>query len=77
MGVGRGRLIEGCRNKIQRCTVVSSVNWRCRFTKIFAIIFLKLEIYYIVPKIDWPQSFFFFISYILHVFCVCCFHLPL
>ena len=27
-----------------------SVNWRCRSTKIFAITFLTLEIYFIVPK---------------------------
>ena len=49
MGWGRlvrGRLIEGCRKKIQRCTV-QPMNWS---TKIFAIIFLNLEIYYIVPK---------------------------
>ena len=44
-GLGRGRLIEGCRNKVERCTVYS-VNWRCRSTKLFAIIYLNLEIYY-------------------------------
>ena len=52
MGVGRlgrGRLIEGYRNKIERCTVWS-VNWRCMSTKIFAIIYLNLEIYYIVRE---------------------------
>ena len=26
------------------------MNWRCRSTKIFAIVFLNLEIYCIVPK---------------------------
>ena len=47
--LGRGRLSEGCRNKIQRCTIWS-VNWRCRSTKIFAIIFLNFRINCIVPK---------------------------
>ena len=48
-GLGRGRLIEGCRNKVERCTV-QSVKWRCRSTKLFAIIYLNLEIYYIVRE---------------------------
>ena len=48
-GLGRGRLIEGCRNKLQRCTVYS-VNWRCRSTTLFATIYLNLEIYYIVRE---------------------------
>ena len=47
--LGRGRLSEGCRNKIQKCTFYS-VNWRCRSTNIFSIIFLNFEIYCIVPK---------------------------
>ena len=45
-GLGRGRLTEGCRNKAERRTV-ESVNWCSRSTKIFAIIYLNLEIYYI------------------------------
>ena len=48
-GLGRGRLFKGCRNKVERCTVLS-VNWRCRSTKLFAIIYLNLEIYYIVRE---------------------------
>ena len=48
-GLGRGSLIESCRNKVGRCTV-KSVNWRCRSTKLFAIIYLNLEIYYIVRE---------------------------
>ena len=28
----------------------AEVDWRCRSTDVFAIIFLHLEIYYIVPK---------------------------
>ena len=48
-GLGRGRLIEGCRNKVERCTVLS-VNLRSRSTKLFAIIYLNLEIYYIVRE---------------------------
>ena len=47
--LGRGRLSEGCLNKIQRCTFYS-VNWPCRSTKLFAIIFLNFEINCIVPK---------------------------
>ena len=48
-GLGRCRLIEGCRNKVERCTVYS-VNWRCRSTKLFAIIYSNLEIYYKVRE---------------------------
>ena len=48
-GLGRGRLIKGCRNKVERCTD-KSVNWRRRSTKLFAIIYLNLEIYYIVRE---------------------------
>ena len=50
-GLSRGRLIEGCRYKVERCTV-KSVNWLCRSTKLFAIIYLNLEIYYIVPGLE-------------------------
>ena len=41
-GLGRGRLTEGCRNKVER--------WHCRSTKVFAIIYVNLEIYYIVRE---------------------------
>ena len=53
--LGRGRLIESCRNKIQSCTV-SSMNWRCRFTKFFAI-FLTWKFITWYPR-TWLKFFF-------------------
>ena len=65
-GLGRGRLTEGCRNKVERCTV-KSVNWRCRFTKLFAIIYLNLEIYYIVRgKLSNIFSYYVLANNVIH-----------
>ena len=64
-GLGRGRLIEGCRNKVERCTVYS-VNWRCRSTKLFAI-YLNLEIYYIVrEKLSNIFSYYVLANNVIH-----------
>ena len=50
VGVGRGRVSEGCRNKIQRWMHDLVRELALQVYKIFVIIFLNFEIDCIVPK---------------------------